>query len=138
MQSPRTCDHLEQKIFLQYFKPVCWRLIVDPKYTKDRIVYISLLIYHLQQWLNGELHVSHSTLVSTSHHWLCVPLAATLSSKPNVIRKSVLLCNNDCEKNHIIYKLIQGLKQFCYVVYFGTVLLGVVPAYVIDTMQLTI
>jgi len=39
-------------------------------------MFISPPIYHVWQWLNGELHVSHSTLVRTSVQWFCVPLAA--------------------------------------------------------------
>lgn len=71
-------------------------------------MYISLLIYHLQQWLNGELHVSHSTLVRNSDHWFCAPLAATVNKMPS----GNLCCYAmDCEKNHIVYKMIQGLKQ---------------------------
>lgn len=40
-------------------------------------MFVSPPIHHAQQWLNGELRVSHSTLLRTSVHWFCVPLAVS-------------------------------------------------------------
>lgn len=39
-------------------------------------MFVSPPIHHVQQWLNGELHVSHSTLVRISVHWFFAHLAA--------------------------------------------------------------
>lgn len=42
----------------------------------EGVMFTSPLIHHVQQWLNVGLHVSHSTLVKISVHWLYVPCAA--------------------------------------------------------------
>lgn len=63
-------------------------------------MFISPSIHHVQQWLSGELHVSHSTLVRISLHWFCAYLTAPANEIPsgnlcNAVQCYAVLCNED-------------------------------------------